>query len=148
MASLQPNRYLLQSKDGKTKVDYETSSFGGPPVLNLTLPPGHPIVHFSGSQIRVLNTEVGSLVTVTTRLTIDAGSTSFSVLVPAISLTNLADHKAFSTDAILTTHSGPLSTPFAGVHETYQFVPLSGEARFIFALVEPLLTAQSKAAKA
>ena len=60
MANIQPNRYVMQSADGKTKVDYETSSFIGQAILNLTQVPG-PIRHFSGSQIRVVNTEIGIL---------------------------------------------------------------------------------------
>src|SRR5215469_8141555 len=110
MANLQPNRYILQSADGKTKVDYETNSFIGQPVLNLTQSPG-PIRHFAGSQIRTLNNEIGTLVTVTTQLTIDAGSTSLSVLIPAITLTSAQDHQSFSTDAVITRHSGPNSVP-------------------------------------
>src|SRR5215813_9822853 len=120
MPNIQPNRFVMQSNDGKTKVDYETTSFIGQPVLNLTEGPG-PIRHFSGSQIRTVNTEIGTLVSVTTRLTVDTGSTSFSVLIPAISLTNASDHQKFSTEAIVTTHSGPNSVPSTGVHETYQF---------------------------
>src|SRR5437016_3707214 len=92
--AIQPNRFVLQSHDGKTKVDYETSSFTGLPILNLTQGPG-PIRHFSGSQIRTLNTEIGTLVSVTTHMTIDTGSTSFSVLIPAINLANISDHKTF-----------------------------------------------------
>src|SRR5262249_22514391 len=57
MANIQPNRFVLQSSDGKTKVDYESTSFVGQPTLNLTQPPGHPIRHFAGSQIRRVNTE-------------------------------------------------------------------------------------------
>src|SRR5579864_5801539 len=110
MANIQPNRYVLQSSDGKTKVDYETSSFIGQPTLNLTQSPAPPR-HFFGSQIRTVNTEIGTLVTVTTHLTIDTGSTSFSVLIPAISLASIADHKNFSTDAIVTNHTGPNSVP-------------------------------------
>jgi hypothetical protein len=34
MANIQPNRFVLQS--GVVKVDYETPSFVGQPVLNLT----------------------------------------------------------------------------------------------------------------
>lgn len=138
MANIQPNRFVMQSHDGKTKVDYETTSFIGQPVLNLTEGPG-PIRHFSGSQIRRINTEIGTLVTVTTRVTIDTGSTSFSVLIPAISLANISDHKSFNTEAIVTTHTGPNSIPATGVHETYQFIPLSGQANFILALLEPVL---------
>lgn len=145
MANIQPNRYVLQSQDGKTKVDYETTSFIGQAILNLTQSPG-PIRHFSGSQIRTTNTEVGTLVTVTTHMTIDTGSTSFSALIPAISLANISDHKSFSTEAIVTTHSGPNSIPSTGVHETYQFIPLKGEANFVLSLVEPVMAAVAKAA--
>jgi hypothetical protein len=132
MANVIPNRYVLHSHDGKTKVDYETTSFIGPPILNLTQAPG-PIRHFSGSQIRVVNTEVGTLVSVTTHMTVDTGSTSFSVLIPAISLSSASDHKTFSTEAIVTAHTGPNSVPSTGVHETYQFIPLNGKADFIVA---------------
>jgi hypothetical protein len=147
MANIKPNRFILQSSDGNTKVDYETSSFIGQPTLNLTQGPGGPIRHFTGSQIRTLNSEIGTLVTVTTQLTIDAGSTSFSVLIPAISLAAVGDHKTFATEAIVTSHTGPNSVPSTGVHEKYQFIPLKGEASFVLALIEPVVGALAKAAK-
>ena len=147
MANIHPNHYTLRSKDGKTTVDYEPSSFTGQPVLTLTQPPGHPIRHFAGSQIRGRNTEIGTLVSVTTDLTIDKGSTSFSVLIPAISLTAVSDHKTFSTEAIVTSHTGPNSVPSTGVHETYKFIPLKGEASFVLALLEPVTGALAQAAK-
>jgi hypothetical protein len=147
MANIQPNRFVMQSSDGKTKVDYETTSFIGQPILNLTQGPG-PIRHFSGSQVRRVDTEIGTLVTVTTHLTIDTGSTSFSVLIPAITLTSASDQKAFTTDAIVTSHTGPNSIPSAGVHETYQFTQLKGEANFVFALLEPVMGTVTKAGSA
>jgi hypothetical protein len=147
MANIQPNRFVLHSSDNKTQVDYETTSFVGHPILNLTQGPG-PIRHFSGSQIRTRNTEIGTLVTVTTQLTVDTGSTSFSVLIPAITLTSTSDHKTFTTDAIITAHSGPNSVPSTGVHEKYQFIPLSGEANFVLALLEPVAGVVSKAGSA
>jgi hypothetical protein len=146
MANIQPNRYLLQSNDGKTKVDYETSSLIGQPILNLTQAPA-PVRHFTGSQIRTLNSEIGTLVTVTTHMTVDTGSTSFSVLIPAITLTGVSDQKALSTEAIVTSHTGPNSVPSTGVHETYQFIPLKGEASFVLSVVEPVMGALAKAAK-
>jgi hypothetical protein len=145
MANIQPNRYVLQSQDGKTKVDYETSNLVGQPSLNLTQGPG-PIRHFSGSQIRALNAEIGTLVSVTTQMTIDTGSTSFSVLIPSISLTGISNNQKFSTDAIITSHSGPNSIPSTGVHEKYQFIPLTGEAEFVLSLLEPVAGALAKSA--
>jgi hypothetical protein len=146
MANIQPNRYVLQSSDGKTKVEYDATSFIGQPILNLTFLPG-PIRHFSGSQIRTVSTEIGTLVSVTTHMTIDTGSTSFSVLIPAITLSGVGNHEAFSTDAIITSHTGPNSVPRNGVHEKYQFIPMTGQASFIIALVEPLVGALTAAAK-
>ena len=145
MANLQPNRYVLQSQDGKTKVDYETSNFIGQPSLNLSQGTG-PIRHFSGAQVRSLNTEIGTLVSVTTLMTVDTGSTSFSVLIPSISLTSISDRRSFTTDAIVTTHSGPNSVPSSGVHEKYQFIALAGEAEFVLTALEPVAGALSKAA--
>jgi hypothetical protein len=147
MANISPNRFVLQSSDGQTKVDYETTNIVGQPVLNLTQGPGGPIRHFAGSQIRARNTEIGTLVSVTTQITVDTGSTSFSVLIPAVTLTSTSDHKTISTEAIITHHTGPNSVPITGVHETYQFIPLSGEASFVVALVEPLLGTTAKAGK-
>ena len=144
MPNITPNRYALQSADGKTKVDFETTSFVGQPTLNLTLPPGHPIRHFSGSQIRTVNTEIGTLVSVTTAMTIDTGSTSFSVLIPAISLSSVSGSQKFSSEAIITAHSGPNSVPSTGVHENYQFIPMHGTASFVFSLVEPVVAPPAK----
>jgi hypothetical protein len=136
MANVQPNRYVLQSTDGKTKIDYETSNIAGQKTLNLTQG-SSAIRHFSGSQIRAISTEVGTLISITTHLTVDTGSTSLSVLIPAITLTGAADHKTFNTEAIVTSHTGPDSVPSTGVHETYQFITCKGQANFVFTLVEP-----------
>lgn len=146
MANLQPNRFVLQSSNGQTKVDYETSSFIGQPTLNLTLGSG-PTRHFAGSQIRTLATEIGTLVTVTANITIDTGATSFSVLIPAITLASITDHEKFASEAVVTTHSGPNSFPLTGVHEKYQFIPLQGTASFVLTLFEPLFAALSETAK-
>ena len=148
MANLQPNKFLLQSSDGKTKVDYETTSLIGQPFLNLTQGPGGPIRHFAGSQIRAVNTEIGTLVSVTTQMSIDSGSTSFSVLIPAITLSGVSDHKSFATEAIVTTHSGPVSVPPTGVHEKYQFIPMKGEAEFVLALLAPVMPESAKSGNA
>jgi hypothetical protein len=147
MAHIQPNKFVLQSSDGNTKVDYETSSFIGQPTLNLKQGPSPigVIRHFAGSQIRRRRTEIGTLISVTTQMTIDTGSTSFSILIPAITLTAISEHKTFTTEAIVTSHSGPNSVPSAGVHETYQFIPLSGEATFVVSLLEPVAEAVAKA---
>ena len=148
MANIQPNRYVLQSHDGHTKVDYETSSFIGQPTLNLTQGPGlPPIRHFAGSQIRTLSAEIGAVVTVTTQVSVDTGSTSFSIVIPAIGLTGISDQQTFATEAIVTSHSGPNSVPSTGVHETYHFIPMKGEATFVRSLLDTVTASPGKAVK-
>jgi hypothetical protein len=149
MANIQPNRYVLQSSDGITKVDYETSNLLGQPTLNLTQGPSPtvPIRHFAGSQIRARRTEIGTLITVTTNMSVDQGSTSLSILIPAITLNAISDHQTFAAEAIVTSHSGPNSVPLTGVHEMYQFIPMKGDATFVLALLEPVMGAFAKAAK-
>jgi hypothetical protein len=146
MANIQPNQFALVSENGVTKVEYETSSFIGQPSLNLTQGSG-PTRHFSGSQIRTRRTEIGTLVTVTINVTVDTGSTSLSVLIPAISLSSVSDHETFSTEAIVTSHTGPHSFPRAGVHETYEFIPMKGEASFLVFFFESVMGALAKSAK-
>jgi hypothetical protein len=145
MATIQPNQYSLQSNDGSAKVQYETSTFSGQSSLNLSQGAG-PIRHFSGSQIRRRNTEIGVLVSVTTQVSVDTGSTSFSLLIPAITLTGVGDTKSIETTAVITSHTGPDSAPSTGVHETYRFIPMKGEARLVLALLEPVMGALSQAA--
>jgi hypothetical protein len=145
MANIQPNQYSLQSNDGKRKVEYETSTFAGHAILNLSQETG-AIRHFTGSQIRTRNTEIGILISVTTQVSVDIGSTSFSLLIPPITLTGVGDTKSFETTAVITSHTGPNSVPSTGVHETYQFIPMKGEARLVLALLEPVVGAVSQAA--
>ena len=146
MANIQPNRYALQSKDGKVKVDYVTSSLIGQPTLTLTLAPD-PVRYFTGSQIRTINTEIGNLISVTTMMTVDTGSKSFTLLLPAISLANSTGSQQFSTEAIFTSHSGPNSVPSTGVLEKYQFIALDGTASFVLTLFEPVAGQLAQAAK-
>ena len=146
MANIQPNEYVLQSNNGNIKVTYETTGLLGQPILNLTQSPG-PVRHFTGSQIRAVNTEIGTFITVTTQLTVDTGSTSFSILIPAVSLNSISSQQAFTTEAVVTHHTGPNSIPSTGVHETYQFIPMKGAASFVLTLIEPITSALALSAK-
>jgi len=145
VANTQPNQYSLQASDGATNVQYETSTFSGQSILNLSQGPG-PIRHFAGSQIRRRNTEIGMLISVTTQVSVDTGSTSFCLLIPAITLTGVGETKPFETTAVITSHTGPDSVPSTGVHEKYQFIPMKGEARLVLALLEPVMGALTQAA--
>src|SRR5437667_1385852 len=137
MPNIQPNEYTL--KGGNITVNYLTSNFLGQPFLSYN--DGTQTKEFFGSAIRVAEIGIGTLVTVTTFMTIDTGGTEFSVLLPVIELADATKTQQFSTDGIVTHFKGPDSFPSTGVRETYEFLPITGTAgilRFVFG--KPLLS--------
>jgi hypothetical protein len=131
MAGVQPNEYTL--KGGGLTFTYITSNFLGQPFVSYS--DGGPIKDFFGSAVRVANVGIGTLVTVTTFMTIDTGGTEFSVLLPFIELADATKTQAFSTDGIATSFKGPDSFPLTGVRETYNFIPMTGTARSVKFLI-------------
>jgi hypothetical protein len=133
----QPNEYAL--KGGNLTVKYLTSNFLGQPFLSYN--DGTQERDFFGSAIRVLDIGIGTLVSVTTFMTIDTGATEFSVLIPYIELADATKTQQFSTDGIITAFKGPDSFPLTGVRETYDFIPMTGTAGvFRFLVPKPVLT--------
>jgi hypothetical protein len=123
----QPNEYRL--KGGEIHVTYLTDGFHGVP--SFAYDDGQLNKVFTGPEIRTLQTEIGTLVSVTTRTTIDTGSTEFSVLLPAIDLADRTQTQHFKTAGIITTHKGPDSFPRTGLLETYEVIHMHGTASIV-----------------
>lgn len=131
---VQPNQYSL--KGGDITVTYTTSNFLGQPFLSYD--DGATTKDFFGSAIRVVDTGIGALVTVTTFMTIDTGGTEFSVLLPFIDLADNSKTQQFDTDGIITSFKGPDSFPRTGVSQTYDFICMEGTARHVVFAFRPL----------
>ncbi len=127
MSVVQPNEYTL--KGGNITFTYVKNNFLGQPFV--TFSDGGPVRDFFGSGVRVLETGIGTLVTITTRMSIDTGGTDFSVLLPVIELQDASKTQNFSTEGIVTNFKGPDSFPATGVRETYDFYPMNGVARVV-----------------
>jgi hypothetical protein len=123
--TISPNLYDLQGQ-GIT-VNYSTSSIAGKPQL--TYKKGRQTLNFSGDEIGVLDTPVGTLVTVTIAVIADLGSTTFSVLLPRISLASGGAKQTFTTIGITTTNKTSIAGPVKGAQQTYKVVALRGTAR-------------------
>src|SRR5215472_11421464 len=95
-----PNQYDLRGQ-GVT-VNYSVTSITGKPQLSFKK--GRQTLNFSGDEISVFNTTIGSLVSVTIAKTVDRGFTSFTVLLPSIQLTSPSARQAFRTIGITTVH--------------------------------------------
>ncbi|HEV2989010.1 MAG TPA: hypothetical protein VG759_11245 [Candidatus Angelobacter sp.] len=123
----QPNLYQLQGHG--LHITYSTSGIDGKP--HFTYQDAHQSLQFSGSEIRTASTEIGTLVTVTIRRTIDTGSTSFSLMVPTVNLGN-ANQVHIKTFGVTTIHKFSVVPAFnQGQTELYTLTDLSGTASFV-----------------
>jgi hypothetical protein len=121
-----PNLFQL-SGDG-IHVTYSTSGFDGKP--HFSYHDAHQNKQFTGDQIRTVQTEIGTLVTVTLLLLVDAGSTTFTVLIPTVNL-RTSDSAHIATDGIVTLHRTSIIGPLQGQSEFYTVHPLTGTASFV-----------------
>lgn len=128
VALVTPNLYQLQG--GPIHVTYSTTSIDGQPHFSYQDP--HQTLFFKGDDIRVTDTPIGRLVTVVIRRTVDTGSTTFSVVIPAVNLEK--SHSAHvSTLAITTVHRFSVIAAFnRGQTELYHTVALAGTAQFVY----------------
>jgi hypothetical protein len=127
MPNVEPNQYSMQSHH--LKITYTTDGFQGQPTLHYE--DGKLTKDFKGSDIRVEQTEIGNLVTVTTFITVDTLSTTFSVLIPPVVLTGNSDREQFHTLGIQTQHKTALVLPANGARETYEVHTLKGVAALV-----------------
>ena len=122
-----PNLFRLHGHN--LQVTYSTSGFDGKPHLQYHDP--FQTLHFSGDQIRTLSTEIGTLVTVTIRMTVDTGSTAFTLLVPPVNLeeNNVVD---VTTYGITTIRRFSIVPEFnQGQIDSYSVTELRGTASFV-----------------
>lgn len=120
-----PNQYDLQGT-GIT-IGYSTSSIAGRPQF--TLKKGRQTHSFSGDQIDTLDTRIGTLLTVTLAQVPDKETTTFSLLLPAISLATSSSKQAFSTIGVTTVHKTSITGSVKGPRQTYKTVALRGSAQ-------------------
>lgn len=120
-----PNLYQVHG--GGIHVTYSTTGIDGKP--HFTYQDAQGSHNFSGDQINVAKTPIGDLVTVTIRLTVDSGSTTFSLLVPVVNLTGPGQAAPIRTEGITTVHRFSIVPAFNhGQIELYHVTTLIGTA--------------------
>ena len=135
--NITPNQYDLTGPG--IRIGYSTSSISGSPQLSFTK--ARKTLTFSGKEIGVVDTRIGTLVTVTIATTPDKNSTTFSVLLPAIQLAKETGKQAFRAVGITTVHKTSLAGPVTGVRQTYKTIELSGTAQRVAFLQQNTATA-------
>jgi hypothetical protein len=126
-----PNLYQL-SGDGIT-ITYATTSFTGQP--SFTYHDAAQNLTFTGAQIQSVDTEAGTVVSVVIRMTVDTGSTTFSVLIPRVNLGE-AESANITTHGITALHRFSI-LPQTGQLDIYTSHQLAGTASLVF-FVAPL----------
>ena len=119
---------FFQLHGGGIQVTYSTTSITGKPQLNF-----HHGIHdknFSGDEIQTAETVLGNLVTVFLVRTVDAGSTTFTLLIPVVNLP-ASNSVHISTEGITTLHKFSIIGPHTGQREFYSVQPLRGTASFV-----------------
>ena len=114
-------------------VDFSTTSLTGQPQLSY-----HDAVRtlsFTGNDIRIADVpDLGSVVSVTLNITVDVGSTTFSVLIPHVSVSGIGGSAPVSTNGITTIHKMPFAPQLnRGQRDLYHVTHLTGVANHIVA---------------
>lgn len=125
-----PDHYALAG--GGISIVYLPTGAGG--QAHLEYQDSQRTLNFTGDQIRTVHVpDLGTVVSVTLMLTIDAGSTTFSFLLPDVSLRNQLGASAFiRTEGITTVHRFSIIQQFnLGQHEHYTVTPLTGTASLV-----------------
>jgi hypothetical protein len=129
-----PNLYRLQGHN--LQVTFSSSGFDGQPHLQYH--DAFQTLHFSGDEIRILTTEIGALVTVTIRMTVDSGSTAFTMLVPNVNLEGI-NSVDITTYGITTIRRFSIVPEFnQGQLDTYAVTELRGTAAHVVFAAAPV----------
>lgn len=129
MAQIQfaePNLYQLSGEH--LHITYSTSGVDGKP--HFSYQDLLQTLSFSGDEILSVKTEIGTLVSVTIRLTVDSGGTTFSVLLPRVNIPG-EQSVPIRTVGITTLHRFSI-LPVIGQRDFYTVTPLTGSAARVF----------------
>lgn len=123
------NPNLYQVHGSGLQITYATSGIDG--KAHLQYHDSAQTLQFSGDEIRTVEAEIGTLVTVTIRMTVDTGSTSFTLVIPQVNLDS-SNHVNIHTFGITTVHRFSVIPAFNhGQTELYTVSQLSGTAAFV-----------------
>jgi hypothetical protein len=127
-----PNLYNFtgyNSKGDKVSINYSTSSITGKPLFNYQ--EQKQTLNFQGDEIRTVETEIGTLVTVTIKKTVDTSFTTFSLLIPHVNL-RYSNEVKIVTNGITTLNRFSTIPQFnQGQKQTYTIIHLKGTAQAV-----------------
>ena len=122
-----PNNFQLSG--GKIHIAYTTSGIDGKP--HFSYHDESRSLTFNGDEIEAIQTALGIVVSVRIFITVDSGSTSFSVLIPRMNI-NKGEQAKVQTEGITTIHRFSVLPAFNhGQLDHYAVTPLYGTASIV-----------------
>ena len=117
---------VFQFSSPHLNVSYSTGALGSKRVF--TYQDDQQTLQFNDQQLRSVSTDLGEEVSVTIRLTVDSGSTTFTLIVPRVTL-ELNQHVHVKTLGIKTLHRFSIVPVLNhGQLDSYSLVKLEGTA--------------------
>lgn len=124
----QANNFVLTGEH--VHVTYSATSITGKPLLRYQ--DAHISMSFEGDAIRTVESDVGTLVSVTLMTTVDSGSTTFTLIVPHVNIDS--GSAPVHTYGLRTIHRFSLVPALmSGQLDTSRVCALHGTAAFVFA---------------
>jgi hypothetical protein len=122
-----PNLYHLSGHH--LHVTYSTTSIDGQPTM--TYQDEHQGKTLRGDEIRVMECDLGTLVSATVHMTPDMGSTSVSLFIPRMQIIQ-GTSAAVRSYCVTTLHSFSIAPQLSrGQLDTYSLTDLQGTAQFV-----------------
>lgn len=106
-------------------VTYTTGALGS--KAGLTYQDTHQTLQFDANQMRKVTTDLGDEISVTLQLTVDVGSTTFTLFIPRVSL-DVNQHIPIHTIGITAVHRMPFAPIIHGQLDSYHVDNLHGTA--------------------
>ena len=120
---------LFQLSGHQVHVNYTTTGIDGKP--HFMYQDAQQTKSFSGDEIRAVECDLGMLISVTIHLTVDMGSTSFSVFIPRMQIEQ-GTTAAIHTDGVTTMHRFSIVPAFnRGQLDSYAVKALDGTAQHV-----------------
>jgi len=128
MATSAQTANLFELSCDGTQITFSTTSFAGPPQFSYSGPEGD--LSFSGDDINILSSELGTEVTVTLETVPDLHTLTITLLLPSFRLDGDGESE-FDTLAIKTTNHTTIAGPPVGPGQSYEAVALHGVAKSV-----------------
>jgi hypothetical protein len=120
---------LFELSGNSIHVTFSSSSILGDPILSYR--DDQRSLSFKGDEIRIQNTELGELITVTLETIPDLKTVTFSLILPVVTVMPQSSGVRIKVPGITTTNPTTIAGPPPGPQQLYSLVNLRGTAQFI-----------------